>query len=213
MGSLLALVLISISMLYACQSSIRVAPTLMPTSTSITIFTSTLTPLPTTQPISGGWSTFHTSDYGFSFQYPAVYDRGFYDPAEPLRFCNVQTELKDSEFNVRIGSFIQMTIQETNRNLQEYVNKEIAIFSHDGWQVSSEQITADNMAGVRLSSVISSIDNTMSSWTVRSYFIHNHYAIAIQYYEGSFIGCSPKGINYSLYWVYEQIINTIKFDK
>ena len=121
----------------------------------------------------------------------------------------MRTELKDSEFNIRLGGFVQITVHETNKNLQDYVNEEIILYSTDSWQISSKQITVDNMPGIRLDLV----DNNMSRWVARNYFVYDNYAIAMQHYEGSFLGCDPKGTNYSLYWVYEQIINTLKFDK
>jgi hypothetical protein len=186
------------------------SPTLTPTitETSTPIPTITLTPVPTLESITGGWSTFHTPEYGFSFQYPAVYDKGFYDPIDPLAFCNVQTSLKNSEFNIWIGHD-RITVEETSKNLQEYVNDQIKMRFDDSWQITLEQTIADNLPGIKLGYAATN----GSRWGITSFFIHNSHALAIDYYERSFLGCDPIEGNHSAYWVYEQIINTLKFDK
>ena len=210
--------LFSILFLNACIPTTVAPPTMTftesPTSpltftkTPTLIPTGTLIPTATLEMIDGGWSTFYTSEYGFSFQYPAVYDEGFDDLTIPPRFCNIRTEQKDGELHIKVG-FIQITIEETSQSLREYVNEQIAKYWPDGWQVSSKQITAGKTLGIRLDS----IDYNMTRWVATSYFKNSNYVIAIQHHENSFMGCDPKGINYSLYWVYEQIVNTLKFYK
>lgn len=185
------------------------SPTFTPTSTETSTPTPTNTPIqtPSLEPISGGWSTFHSTDYGFSFQYPAVYDEGFYK-LDPQDICDFQVgEDWEENFAVWVG-IVRITVKNVEQNLDEFSAAYVKDISLH-WDISSiNQIFLDGVPARQLEF----LHKTKSRWGVKTYAIQDGHLYLFEYYEAPFSNCSPPDIEYSDYWVYEQIINTWKFD-
>lgn len=206
--------LIGISILSACRSAIPiVTATLTTVPTGIVIPTETSMPAPVNEPtptleaISGGWSTFHSQEYGFQFLYPAVYDKGFYDPVDPLSFCNIQEKKEDSKFNIWVG-YVWLVVDKTNQSLESIADDYVREKSID-WDIRSQiQGKIDGLPSI----TVEYDSKRPSRWGSRTLLVHNNYLFTIDYYETNFAGCGPLNTGYSSYWVYEQMIKTLKFD-
>lgn len=202
-------------MLCACQPATPVATvTLMfspttasvPTETPVSIPLSTSTP--TLEAIEGGWSTFHTQEYGFRFLYPTVYDKGFYDPADPLTFCKIQSRKEEDLFNVWVG-FVAVAVGKAAQSLEEVSSDYVRDKSVDWNILSQTQLKIDSLPAITIEYGHQNPDR----WGFKTFLIHSNDLITIDYYEAPFASCSPLGTQYSSYWVYQQIINTLRFDQ
>lgn len=213
------IILFWVLILSACTSIATVLP--MMTSTEPPIFTSSLTktpasiytdtstPIPTLEPISGGWNGFYSSEYKFSFQYPAVYDEGFKSKIVPRFLCDIETgQDDDANFNIWVGNIriIIKKIDQTLDNFSDAYLKEM----RSNWNGSPAiQTTIDGVTAIRLEYR----HKTRSGWGVKTYVIHNKGLVFFEHYEPSvYIDCAPPDTGHSDYWVYEQIIKTTKFD-
>jgi len=213
MKNLAAFVLIGTSILSACQSAtpLAAAPlTPVPTNTAIPTETSipspTNEPTPTLEAINGGWSTFYAEEYGFSFLYPAVYDEGFYDTSDPF-FCNIQARKEEGKFKIWVG-IVRIVVDKTEQSLENIADAYVREKS-TAWTIRSQtRIEIDGIAGV----TIEYGRVRPPRWGSQTFVVHDNDLLAIDFYEGNFIDCGPTDIGYSSYWVYEQVINTLKFD-
>jgi hypothetical protein len=215
MKHLALFILTGVLILSACQPATSIATatlTLTPTETAAPTQTSapipTIEPTPTLEAIEGGWSTFHTQEYGFRFLYPAVYDKGFYDPADPLTFCKIQTKKEDGNFNIWVG-FVAVAVSEISQSLEEVSSDYVKDKSVDWDILSRTQSRIDSVPAVTVEYGHQNPDR----WGFKTFLIYGNDLITIDYYEAPFASCSPLGTQYSSYWVYQQILNTLRFDQ
>ena len=111
-----AWILLEIFVLTACAPMTKFIPTIIPS--------------PTLESISQGWSTFHNENFGFSFQYPAAYDKGF----QSFEFtCNFIVQRDKNKLHVVVGD-VQIFSEKTNKKLLDYVKYYIDN-NRQGWQV------------------------------------------------------------------------------
>ena len=205
--------------LSACTSTATVSPTITlpePPTFTPSLF-ETPKPLPTDistrhpalEAISGGWNVFYSSEYKFSFQYPAVYDEGFKSKIDPRFLCDIETgQDDDANFNIWVGN-IRIIIKKIDETLDNFSNAYLKEL-RSNWNVSPAiQTTIDGVTAIRLEYR----HKTRSGWGVKTYVIHNKSLIFFEHYEPSvYIDCAPPDTGHSDYWVYEQIIKTTKFD-
>jgi hypothetical protein len=186
-------------------------PTTTPTltETPISIPTNTSTTFPTLEPISGGWSTFRSSEYGFSFQYPSVYDKGFYNPLDKLSMCGFQSGKDDNGgFNVWIG-LIHIIVNKESRDLDAFSD---SYFTEKKmkWDITNiDEASLDEISAI-------SFDyghGSQSTFGYETIAVHNQNSFIIDYYQPDFIICDPLDSDYSSGWVQDQIVNTWKFEK
>jgi hypothetical protein len=214
MWKLATFVLIGISLVSACQpATSTVVRTLTPVPTNRLVPTETTTPVSTNDPIPtpaaihGGWSTFYAEEYGFGFLYPAVYDQGFYDRSDPV-FCNIQSGKEDGKFNIWVG-IVRLVVEKTDQSLNDIS----AAYVRDksvNWEIRSQiQIEIDGLSAVK----IEYGRRRPPRQGFITFLVHDNDLLTIEYYEGNFLGCDPIDTGYSSYWVYEQVINTLQFDK
>jgi hypothetical protein len=214
MKKLATFVLIGISLVSACQpatSKTTAALTFTPTNTVIP--TETITPILTGESIStpvtihGGWSSFYAEEYGFRFLYPAVYDKGFYDRSDPI-FCNIQSRKEDGKFNVSVGT-VRIIAEKTGQSLEDISDAYMKDKSTD-WDIRSQIRTEiDGLPAVK----IEYGRKRPPRQGFVTFLLHDDDLLTIDYYEGNFLDCAPIDTGYSSYWVYEQVINTLKFDQ
>jgi hypothetical protein len=202
-------------LLSTCQSAAPVTTatsTFVPTNPAVPTQTSTPSPTneptPTLEAINGGWSTFHTQEYGLSFLYPALYDQGFYDPADPLSFCNIQEKKEDGKFNVWVGH-IWLVVAATNQSLEDIVDDYVRAKSMK-WNIRAQaEVEIDGLPAVKVE-----YDRaTPPRQGFKTLLVYNNNLLTIDFYEANFGDCSSSDIGYSSYWIYEQIISTLTFDK
>lgn len=214
MKKLAVFVLIGISILSACQSATPVATatlTFVPTDTAIP--TEIITPVPTNEPtptletIHGGWSTFYAEEYGFRFLYPAVYDEGFYDRSDPF-FCNIQSKKEDGKFNIWVG-IVRIVVDETDQSLEDISDAYVKDKSAN-WDIRSQiRMEIDSLPSV----TIEYGRRRPPRQGFVTFLLHDNDLLTIDYYEGNFLDCGPINTGYSSYWVYKQVLNTLKFDQ
>src|SRR6266487_2203311 len=164
----------------------------------MTKFIPTITPSPTLESLSQGWSTFRNEKFGFSFQYPAVYDKGF----QSLEFtCNISVGENDTNnLSVSIGD-IRVIAEETSTNLSQYTNYYIKNRLL-GWDVKQTEIKIDGSSANRLEYHRESPARSGSATII----VRENKAIIIQYFETNFLYCDLKDDGYSSYWVYQRIL-------
>lgn len=200
-------------LLFACTSAATTEPTVVvkPTSTLIQkptqVITQTpiLTQTPSLDQIRGGWSTFYEEKYGLSFLYPAVFDKGFYDQDF---LCNVETAQGEDFFEVFIG-LAAVRIYETNLSLQEYVDSFIASLSDTNWKLTQYPYSREGNPAIRLEASL----EDPPRYRENTYLSHEDIIVVISYTYHPFFDCETKDLNYSMFEVYKQIVNTLKFEK
>jgi len=175
--------------------------TLKPTKTALPI-PSTITP--TLESIHGGWNTLHNPNFMFSFQYPAVYNKGFQSFEST---CNLEVQESDNNLHILIGE-VQIFGKKTNKNLTEYVNYYIDN-NRQGWQVKQNEIEIDGVVARRLGYHQERPPRGGDVTIV----VNKDKAIVVQYFDANFINCGLKEDGYSSYWVYEQIVASLMFQE
>ena len=214
MNKLLLFILFEVLILSACADSITQTPTYAiapPNDTPTLMPTETTTPSPSItltsslEPISGGRSTFHDKKYGISFVYPAVFDKGYYDQEY---FCHFETEQEGDHFRVKIG-MSAVRVYETNLSLQDYVDSFVASLSDSNWKFTQTHFSKDGIPAIRLGY---SLENP-SRYSESTYIPSKGIIVVANFAYHPFIDCETKDLDYSNYGVYQQIINTLKFEK
>lgn len=148
MKKLFLLIVLGNIFLYACTPATISTPTIevKATNTAEPLPTETDVPTPTIGPISGGWSTFSSSEFGFSLQYPTIYDKGF----KSFEFtCNISVEDdNDNNLFVVIGDIL-VNAEKTKESLTEYTTHFIEN-NRQGWDVKPTEIEINGLAAKRL---------------------------------------------------------------
>lgn len=176
-------------------------PTLISTQTATPSSSITLTP--SLKPITGGWSTFYSYELGLSFQYPAVFDMGF----QSLEFtCDISVEENSTNNLLVIIGDNRVTAEKTNKNLTDYTNQYIENKIPD-WDVKKTEIEINGLDANRLEYYSQS---SSRSGEVTILAAENK-AITIEHVEMNFFYCDLQDDSYSSYWIYERIIETLKF--
>lgn len=211
MRKISALISLGVMVLNACLPATIPIPTIatQPLNMPTLIPTKTITPSPTIistpslEPISGGWSTFHSPEFGFSLQYPAIYNTGF----QSFEFiCDISVEENNSDNLLVIIGDIRLIAEKTNNNLAEFTNyyKEN---NRQGWNVGQTEIDINNLIANRLEY---QREKPPRSGIV-TILVKEKNAIVIEYFEINFVNCGLKNDGYSSYWVYERVVESLRF--
>ena len=183
--------------------------TLSPIETPKPFPTDTSTSHSTLEPISGGWTVYYSSEYEFSFQYPAVYDEGFKAKIDPRSLCAIHSGEDDNgNFNIWVGN-IRIIVKKAEQKLGDFSDNYVREMSIN-WNLSpTKQIIVGGVPAITFRYT----HKERAAWGVKTYVIHNKNLIFFEHYEPSvYVSCAPPDTGYSDYWVYEQIIKTWKFD-
>jgi len=182
-----AWILLEIFVLTACAPMTKFIPTIIPS--------------PTLESISQGWSTFHNENFGFSFQYPAAYDKGF----QSFEFtCNFIVQRDKNKLHVVVGD-VQIFSEKTNKKLLDYVKYYIDN-NRQGWQVKQSEIDLASLIAQRLEYHQEKPPRGGNVTIV----VNKDKAIIIQYFDANFMDCGLKDDGYSSYWVYQRILQSLK---
>ncbi len=176
-------------------------PTVMPTKTITPSPSITLTP--SLEPLLDGWSTFYSPEFGFSLQYPAIFDKGF----QSLEFtCNISVEENDTNNLLVIIGDNRVIAEKTNKNLIEYTNQYIEN-KRPGWDVKQTEIEVNGLSANRLEYYLESPPR----YGIVTILVKENKAITFEHFEMNFFYCDLKDDDYSSHWIYERTIETLNF--
>lgn len=157
--------------------------------------------LPTLEPLKDGWSTFDSPEFGFSFQYPSIYDKGF----QSLEFtCDISVEKSNNQLYVTIGN-IRINAEISNKNLEEYISYYVDNRLQKG-ETEQNEIEISGLSANRLQYFGRSqtIDTTILS--------KENKIIIIEHVEMNFFFCDLEDDGYGSYWVYEKILQSLRLN-
>lgn len=183
-----------------------IKPTSTVTLTSTQVFftqTPTITRTPTLEPISGGWSTFFSPEFGFSLQYPAIFDKGFTSFESVCDISVIENSIDN--LLVIIGDN-RVLAEKTNKNLTEYTNYYIEN-NRSGWDVKQTEIEINGLIANRLEYHLESPPR----YGIVTILVKENKAITFEHFEMNFFYCDLKDNGYSSYWIYERTIESLKF--
>jgi len=200
---------LGILLIIACRPTAMQTPILetQPTYQVAPVPTKTVLPIgppPTLESISEGWSTLYNPRFGFSFQYPAVYNKGFQGFEMD---CRLFVQDDESKLHILIGE-IQVFGEETEQNLDEFAGEYIEN-NRQGWQVKQNEINVNGVVAKRLDYLRTS---GRGGWGVVTIFVVEHSGVTVQWFETNFTNCGLADDGYSAYWVYKRIIDSWKFN-
>ena len=206
MKKLFLLIILGNMFLYACTPATISTPTIeVKSTTAEPLPTETIVPTPAIEPINGGWSTFSSSEFGFSLQYPTIYDKGF----QSFEFtCNISVEEDNSnDLFVVIGDIL-VNAEKTEKNLAEYTTHFIEN-NRQGWDVKPTEIEINGLVAKRLEYHRAKPPRGGDVTIV----VNKDRAVVVQYFDANFIDCGLKDDGYSSHWVYEQMIASLRFQE
>ena len=197
--------------LNSCTTSTILRPTLTmgtPSSTFTPTPTVTpspsLTPTPSLEPLIDGWSTFYNSEFGFSFQYPALFDKGFQSFEST---CDISiVENTPNKLFVVIGDIL-FNVEKTNLNLAEYTNYYIEN-NRPGWDVKRTPIDVHGLSANKLE-----YHQTLPPrYGVVTILEKENNALTVTHFENNFFYCDLKDDNHSSSWIYKRILQSLEFE-
>lgn len=185
-------------------------PTLTAISTNTPTITNTSTP--TLEPIKGGWSIYHIPNYGVSFTYPTVFEKGFIYKFHEEILCGLTANEEPNEFSINIGALINIGIVETRESLDDYVNSTETNLMKE-WDVKHVPFERAGFSGAKLLITEKDPPSWGYEWMEITYFTKDNFIVEIIYRDDPFFDCSKPEINYSMHEVYKQIVSTLKFER
>lgn len=177
---------------------------LPPSATSTRAFTSTAKPTPSATATidfasyKNKWTVYHNEKYGYSFEYPAIYD-------EKRFYC--ATPEPDAE-SITIGGRSDLFVISSSQSLEGHVNDIVRQYESDHWKLSNQ-----------LSHKIDSLDaitieyrfGGLSRYGTASFVKYSEYIYAFNYTAGA--SCYIPGFELWEDDAYEHMIDTFRVDR
>jgi hypothetical protein len=176
-------------------------PTFTP-SASLNSTPATATPtggalVATLNPSNNGWITYQNKTYGFSFEYPAIYD----DPHNKLA-CGI----KDLGSSINLGARIGLDIiQAGSLSLDDFTNQYL---SAKKWVLENENIASIGGASAIIVEYHSLSPDQYGTVAVVE---HNPVVLVIGFTSGEF--CASLGSEGDEASVYQHVLDSFKFSK
>jgi hypothetical protein len=151
---------------------------------------------PPTSVATAAWSIYHKNPYGFSFEYPSVYDEPCYNDS-----CG----LKENLDGIHLGHQIDISILESNDlNLAEYASN---LLQSKGWTSESlKKVIINGSAAVTVEYRFGGT-NRFGTFTLIG---QNSHVFALTFSAGSF--CDILEANITEPEVYSHILETLQFN-